>query len=93
MDWKAFLMKPKHQCHSSQWGERVYGAQSCKERRLLCESMFVPIGKQTLILKMVGTKAFKGNQNVNAIYRNAGKEFMAPNHEMKGHYYVNPCLS
>ena len=28
---KAFLMKPKHHCHLSQWGEHVYGAQSRKK--------------------------------------------------------------
>ena len=56
VEWKAFLIKPKHHCHSSQWGEWVYGAQSWKEKRLLCESVFVPIGKQTL--KMVERKAF-----------------------------------
>ena len=43
---KAFLMKPKHQCHLSQWGGWVYGSQSKEERRLLWESMFVPIKKQ-----------------------------------------------
>ena len=28
MEREAFLMKPKHQCNLSQWGEWVYGAQS-----------------------------------------------------------------
>ena len=31
---KAFIMKPKHQCQLSQWGNWVYGSQSLKERRL-----------------------------------------------------------
>ena len=44
-------MKPKHKCHLPQLGDWVYGAQSRKERRLLCEFMFVPIKKQILILK------------------------------------------
>ena len=48
---KVFLMKPKHQCLLSQLGEWVYGAQSWKERRLLCEFMLVTIGRQILILK------------------------------------------
>ena len=58
VEWKAFILKPKHGCQSSQWGEWVCGAQSWKEGRLLCESVFVPVGKQTLILKMVERKAF-----------------------------------
>ena len=37
---------------------RVYGAQSWKERTLLCESMFAPIGKQTLISKKGRMKSF-----------------------------------
>ena len=58
MEWKAFLMKPKHQCHLPQWGEWVYSAQSWKERRLLSESMFVLIDKRTLSLKMMERKVF-----------------------------------
>ena len=58
MEGKAFLQKPKHQCHSSQWGERVYGAQSWKEKRFLSECVFVPIDKRTLILKSGGNKSF-----------------------------------
>ena len=58
VEWKGFLTKPKHQCHSSQRGEWVYGARSWKESRLLCESVFVPISKQILILKMVERRAF-----------------------------------
>ena len=55
---KSFSMKPKQQCHSSQLGEWVYGAQSKEERILLFESMFVLIGKQTLIAKSGGMKSF-----------------------------------
>ena len=58
VEWKAFLIKPKQQCHSSQWGEWVYSAKSWKERRLLCKSMFVPIDKRTLIQKNGGNKSF-----------------------------------
>ena len=32
-------------------GECVYGLQSWEERRSLCESMFIPIERQTLIIK------------------------------------------
>ena len=54
----AFLMKPKHQCHLSQFREWVYGAQSWKERRLLCESTFVPINKLNLTPKNIKREAF-----------------------------------
>ena len=46
-----------HQCHLSQWGEWVYATQSWKEKRLLCESLFVPIEKQTFILKNDGKRS------------------------------------
>ena len=58
MEREAFLMKSKHQCHLSQYRERVYGAQSWKEKRLLCESLFVLIDRWTLILKNCGNKSF-----------------------------------
>ena len=50
---KVFLMKPKLEYHLSQRKECVYGTQSRKERRLLCESEFVQIDGWTLILKMI----------------------------------------
>ena len=37
--------------HLSQWLEYDCGAKSWKESRLLRESMFIPVGKWTLILK------------------------------------------
>ena len=40
----VFLMKPKHEYNFS---------QSWKEKRLLCESVFVQINKRLLILKIV----------------------------------------
>ena len=49
---EAFLMKPKPSMHLSQQGEWIFGTQSLKERGLLCESMFVEVDGQTLILKM-----------------------------------------
>ena len=51
VEWKAFLMKPKHQCHLSQLQEYVYCSSLWKERRLFCESVFAQINRQTLILK------------------------------------------
>ena len=50
---KAFLMKPKRQCHLSQWGECVYRAQSWKEKRLLWEHKFIPIDEQTFIIRKI----------------------------------------
>ena len=55
---EAFLMKPKHQCHLSQCGEWVYGAQSWEEKRLLWEPIFVLIDKWTLTLNMMVREAF-----------------------------------
>ena len=43
---EAFVMKPMHQCHLSQWGERVYDSQSWKDGRLLRESMINKIDKK-----------------------------------------------
>ena len=48
---KVSLLKAKHQYHLSQWEEHVYSAQSWKKRRLLCESMFIPIRRWISILK------------------------------------------
>ena len=50
---QVFLMNPKHQNRLSQYEERVYSAQWRKERRLLCESMFISMEIQTSILKIV----------------------------------------
>ena len=51
-------MKPRHQNRLSQEGEGVYSAQSTKEGILLYESMFIPIERRTLILKMVEREDF-----------------------------------
>ena len=55
---QAFLLKPKHQILLSQWRECDYSAQRWKERRLLCESMFIPIERWTWILKIVEKQVF-----------------------------------
>ena len=55
---EVFPMKPKLQYHLSQWGECVYGALSWKERRLLCEFVFIPIERRTSNLKMVESDIF-----------------------------------
>ena len=38
-------------------------------------------------------EAFLRNQSIDIIYANEENVFMVPNHEKKGCYYVNPCLS
>ena len=86
-----FLMKPKPQYHSSQWGEWVYGPQSWKERRLLQEFVFVLIDKWSK--KWWKDKLFLWSQSINVIYHNKENELMVPNHENKGDYYLNLCLS
>ena len=85
-------MIPKHQYHLSQLEDYVYSAQSRKESKLLCESMFVSIDEQTLFLKMVEREVFLCNQSINIIYTNKENVFMVPNHDNNGDYYVNPCL-
>ena len=93
MERETFLVKPKHQCHLSQCGKWVYSAQLGKERKLLCKSIFVAIDKWTLALKMMEKEAFLMKSSINVNYPNEKNEFMVPNHEEKGDYYVNPCLS
>ena len=48
---EVFHKKPKHQYHLSQRRECLYGAHSWKEKRLLRQSMIIPIDKWTLMLK------------------------------------------
>ena len=38
-------------------------------------------------------EAFLVKQGINVVYPNEENEFEVLNHEMKGDYYVNPCLS
>ena len=47
------LMNPKNQYRQSHRGECVSDAESRRERRLSCESMFIPIEIRTSILKLV----------------------------------------
>ena len=54
----GFLVKPKHQYHLFHQGECVFDAQSWIEKRLLCESMFIPTERQTSIVKMVIRQVF-----------------------------------
>ena len=46
---RSFCYETKSSIHLSQWGEWICGAQSLKEKRLLCESVFIPIERWTLI--------------------------------------------
>ena len=63
------------------------------ELRLLCEFVFIPINRRTLIPKMVEREVFLWNQSTNIIYPNEENVFLVPNHDKKGDYYVNPYLS
>ena len=90
---KSFSCETKALIHLSQWEEWISGAQSLIKSRLLCESMFILIGRHTLIPKKVERKAFLWNQSINIIYPNKENVVMVPNLEKKGVYYVNPCLS
>ena len=48
---KSFSYETKASIHLSQQVECIYGTQSWKEKKLLYESMFVLIDRQSLILK------------------------------------------
>ena len=58
VEGEVLLMKTMHQYHLSQWGEYVYGVQSWKERRLLCESMSIPVEKWSSNLKIIIREVF-----------------------------------
>ena len=90
---QVFLVKPKHQNCLSQRGEYDYGAQSRKERRLLCESMFKPIERRTLILKMVERKAFPMKPKHQNRLSQQGECVHCAQSGKKQYYYVNPFLS
>ena len=56
--------------------------------------MFVLIGKQTLIPKNGAMKSCSYQTKTdNVIDLKAKNEFVVPNPDKKGDYYVNPCLS
>ena len=55
--------------------------------------MFIPIDRETLILKNKGTKVFLMKAKHQFIYPNEQNMLMVPNHEKKEDYYVNPCSS
>ena len=55
---KSFCYETSASIHLSQWGESIYGAESLKQRRFLCESIFISIERWTLILKMVEREVF-----------------------------------
>ena len=55
---EVFLMEPNLEYNLTQWEECVYGAQLLKEKRLLCESMFILVEGWILILKIVKKEVF-----------------------------------
>ena len=64
-----------------------------KKMRLLSASRFIPIERQTSILKMVESVVFlmKPKHHYNLSQR--GECVYVPNHEKKRDFYVNPGLS
>ena len=70
VDKQVFLMKPKHLNYLSQLGKCDYGAQPWKDRRLLCESMFILIERRNSILKMVQREVFLRNRSIQIVYHN-----------------------
>ena len=55
---RSLSYESKASIHLSQLVEWIYGAQSLKEWRFPSESMFVPIEKRTLNLKIAQIKVF-----------------------------------
>ena len=55
--------------------------------------MFIHIERRALILKMVERKVFLMKPKHKFIYPNEKNEFVGLNHENKGDYHVNLCLS
>ena len=55
---QVFLTNSNNENNLSQLRECECGTQTWKERGLLCESMFIPIERRTLILKMAEREAF-----------------------------------
>ena len=50
--------KTEASIHLSQWREWIYGSQLGKERKLLRETIFIPIDRWALILKNGGKWSF-----------------------------------
>ena len=67
---RSFSYENKASNHLSQWVGCIYGAQSVKKWRLLCDSMFIPFEKWTLILKMAQREVFLMKAKPQFIYPN-----------------------
>ena len=55
---RSFSYENNASIHLSQKREWICGFQPLKEKWLLCESMFIPVERQTLIPKLVERKVF-----------------------------------
>ena len=73
---RSFSSESKASILLSQREEWICRAQSLKERRLLCESVFVPTKRQTLIPKMVEREVFLMKHKHQIIYPNKDNEFV-----------------
>ena len=67
---RSFSYETKASIYLSQWLEWICGAQSLKERILLCESVFITTERWTLILKKVERKAFLVKPKHQYVYPN-----------------------
>ena len=76
----SFSYETKASVYLSQWGEWACGAQWLKEKRLLSKSVFTPIERWTLILKIIESEVFLMKPKHRFIYPNQKNEFMVPNH-------------
>ena len=91
---KAFLAKPKHQYHVSQWGEHDCSVESQKEWRLIWKSRFLSFDRWTLILwKMVERKASRAKQKLQYHVSQWGEHDCSVESQNNGEYYENPSLT
>ena len=88
----SFSYKTKTLILLSQWGECIWSAQSLKERRLLWICVY-PNWKVNSNSKNCSKINFSYEAKASIPLSQWGNEFVVPNHQKKGDYYVNPCLS
>ena len=55
--------------------------------------VLIPVDGWTLVPKNGGKSSFSMKPKHQFVYPNEWNEFTMSNHEKKGDYYVNPCLS
>ena len=88
----CFSHETKASIHLYQWGEWICGAQSLKEKRLLCKSEFIQL-KNELKSKNAKNRCFSYETKASLLFIPMRRMHLWSNHEKKEDYFVNPCLS